>query len=101
MQRSEKLSTRKGSMLVGALVKELVLKQFRVVPVERKKLIMGALFHDCPLVEDKNEVGVADSAQTMGNDNLSATKCLQVFFDLAFGDNVERAGCFIEQEDRR
>ena len=64
---------------------------------------MGAALHDPSLMQDADEVGMADGRETMGYDERCAVfhQVLQRLLYEPFGFGVERRSSFIEDEDRR
>ena len=60
---------------------------------------MAALFDNLSLVQHDDEVYLLNGTESMGNEDLRAREGGEVFLDDLFGDAIEGAGRFIEQED--
>src|SRR6202048_3302553 len=60
------------SRLMRPLKLEMV--QLRVDPVERQQLLMGAVFGHHAILDDDDPIGVAQSAQTMGDGDDGAAR---------------------------
>ena len=74
-----------------------------VMTVEGKELVVGATFDDASVVQDADEVGVPDSAESMRDDECGAVthKVLQGLLNELFGLGVE-CGCgFVEDKQGR
>ena len=75
----------------------------RIQPATRHELVVGSGFSDTPPLQNDNQVGVANRAKTVGNDDAGSPgfELRHVGLDGAFGFGVKRAGGFIENQNRR
>jgi hypothetical protein len=73
-----------------------------VEAVEGEQLVMGAAFDDFAVAQDEDEVGVADGAEAMGDDEAGAAghEPVQGLLDETFGRGVDAGGGFVEDQDR-
>ena len=64
---------------------------------------MSALFDDAISRQDQDAVGMADGRQTVGDDQGGSAVCQaqQRLLHRPFALVVERAGCFVEDQDLR
>ena len=64
---------------------------------------MGALLDDAPVLEDDDEVGIADRRQPVGDDEgrSSSEQEPQRPFDLPLGADVDRRGGLVQDQDSR
>ena len=64
---------------------------------------MGALLNDPALLEDDNQVGVADCGQPVGNDKGGPAlhQAVHTVLDDLLGPGINGAGRFIQNQDRR
>ena len=76
--------------------------QFHVEPAHGHQFTVRARFHDAALVEHIQRVGIGDGGEAMGDDDGGAIlhQAIERFLHLPLAFGVERAGRFIEQEDR-
>ncbi|KKK48466.1 hypothetical protein LCGC14_3144820, partial [marine sediment metagenome] len=86
-----------GGLLVGHAV------EARVQAVPRQQLAVGAALHDASLVQHHHPVGPADGGQPVGDDEgrLALHQVEQVFLNRHFDFRIQRAGRFVEDQDRR
>src|SRR5690242_6358190 len=79
---------------------QLRLNQLHIEASFTQQLFVCALFHNLTLIQHKNHVGVADSAEPVGNDELGAWATVEVLRDEMLSDDIERARRLIEQQQR-
>ena len=74
-----------------------------VQPVLGHQLLVRPLFHDPPVLQHDNLVGVANSRQTMGDDDGRPTdhQPLQCLLDQELGFGVDRGRRLVQDQDRR
>ena len=56
---------------------------------------MGALLDDSPVIKHEDKIGVANSAQPMGDDDLCAGERMEILLDGVFGFDIKCTGCLI------
>ena len=68
-----------------------------------EKFLVGALFAEAAFMEDKDAVGVLDSAETVRDDEsgAAAEEAVEGIADLQFGFGVHAGGGFVEDEEAR
>jgi hypothetical protein len=67
--------------------------------VPSHQFVMTASLDDLALIHNQNNVGVANRAQTVRNDNPGGFQRREIPVHLLFGDRVQFAGCFIQQKN--
>src|SRR5690606_15810226 len=75
----------------------------RIHTLARSQLLVGAEFSDPPVLEDDDQVGIANGREPVGDRNggTVAGDPLERSLDRRFGLVVHRAGRFVEDQDRR
>lgn len=63
---------RKGLCVLDCTVANLLAHELGVIAITDHQFLMGASFRDGAAIENEDEVGVANGAQAMGNDDLCA-----------------------------
>ena len=82
---------------------ELQGAQLRVEAVLLDQAVMVAAFDDLARFQDIDPVGFAHGGEAVGDDDGGAAlaEFIERFLHACFGIGVQRAGGFVEQEDRR
>ena len=84
---------------------QLPVYELFVVAVGFHQVIVGAAFFDFALVHHDDFVGVADCAQSVGDDDdaevAGLDQVVKCFLNLGFALSIQGTGCFIEQEQLR
>ena len=65
------------------------------------QFLVGPLFHDPPVLQHDNLVGVANGRQTMGDDDSRSTdhQPLQGLLDQHLGFGIDRGRCLVQDQD--
>ena len=81
----------------------LALPELRIEAALVEQLVMRALLDDATVLKHVDAVGIADGAETVGDDEAGAVRheVLQRLLNLAFGFGVHAGGGFIKEEDWR
>src|ERR1700745_3371295 len=82
---------------------ELGARELGKTAAYRDKFIESSTFDHASVVEKQDARGVANGGQAMGDDKGRASlhHLIERRIDLGFGHGIERAGCFIEDQNRR
>src|SRR5215211_2247831 len=72
-----------------------------VMAFSPNQLLMPANLNDASLIQHEDEVGVADGAQAMGDDNLGTGQCLEILRHNLLSNDVEVTRRLVEQQNRR
>ena len=82
---------------------ELAVVEAAVEPVEGHQLRMASLLHDAPVPHHEDDVGVHDGRQAVRDDERRppAHQMVHRILYPALGYGVHRAGCLVEDEQRR
>jgi hypothetical protein len=70
------------------------------VSISIRELLMRTLFHDRAIMQDDNEVGIADRAEAVGDHNTRAGEAVQISIHQALGRHIEMTGCLVEEKKR-
>jgi hypothetical protein len=62
---------------------------------------MRSALDDRAVIENQDQVGVADGAQPVGKHDPCTGQLAQMLVDQRFGDDIQLAGRFVEEQDRR
>src|SRR6266568_6929373 len=77
----------------------LATNQLSIIAITNHQVVMRPLLNNPPLIQHNNHISLVYSAQPMGDDDLRAGYCPQMFFNLLLGQYIQIAGSFIEQEN--
>src|SRR4029079_18723174 len=77
--------------------------ELRVAAARAEQLVVGALLDDRSVLEDDDEVRVADGRETVGDDERGAAveQAAQRALDASLGADVDRARGLVEEEEAR
>src|SRR3954470_19293282 len=77
--------------------------QRQVEAARRKQLVMGSLLDDLAVLQDDDQVGIADRREAVGDDEGRAAvqEPSQRTLDLSFRADVDGARCLVEDQDPR
>lgn len=77
-------------------------EQLRITPAMREEILARPDFDDAPVVQDHDFIQVMNGCQPVRDDEsrTSFHQFLQRVHDRALGGRIERAGWFVEQENR-
>lgn len=88
-------------MTTMKLSEHLCLYQASIVAISAQQLLVGTLFDDMTAVQNQDNIGIADSAQPMSDDDLSTGKSIEIVLNYLLGNDIQGAGSFIEEQDGR
>lgn len=62
---------------------------------------MSAPLHHSSAIQDDDFVAISDCAETMGDDQASASAAAKIVIDQLFRMRIQRAGSFVKNQDSR
>ena len=65
----------------------------------RTQLFVRSALHDSPALQDDDLVAISNGAESMGNDQASASAAAKVVVDQLLRLRIESAGGFIEDQN--
>src|SRR6266568_4896039 len=85
------------------LVPRKLLVKFRVVISAAKQFVVRAAFNDFSALQHQDLVGVSNRGKPVGNYKTGAAleQLLQRVLNQGFGVRIDRARCFVQNEDAR
>src|SRR6266487_64526 len=82
-------------------VGQLILNQVRVVAAEPEQPLVITVLYDLSLVQNQDHIGIANSAQTMGDDDLGACQLTDILLYRPLRYHIQAACRLVEEQDRR